>query len=237
MTSQRDFAVIFCVYGRFYMGERYTRYSTANDVMKEFMIYGAELTEMGFPKLPAVQAMPADTIDFRAGLNRSFKGHHGMNCNFYVDDEKFNSLWVSPDKYLDYLKLYQSVCGLDFSIDTQMPLVMQYWNKYRSMALDWYLTLNGITVIPNVNIIPYKGREWLLDGLPRNSTVCCSTNGRVRSMAAREEFCEGFYQMCYRLEPTRVVVVGMLPEELNSPVDTINLENRATKKNKEFGGK
>lgn len=27
------------------MGERYTRYSTANDVMKEFLIYGAELTE------------------------------------------------------------------------------------------------------------------------------------------------------------------------------------------------
>lgn len=154
---------------------RYTRYSTANDVMKEFLIYGAELTEMGFPILPPVQAMPADTIDFRAGLNRSFKGHHGMNCNFYVDDEKFNSLWVSPDKYLDYLKLYQSVCGLDFSIDTQMPLVMQYWNKYRSMALDWYLTLNGITVIPNVNIIPYEGREWLLDGLPKHSTVCCST--------------------------------------------------------------
>lgn len=25
---------------------RYTRYSTANDVMKEFMIYGAELTEL-----------------------------------------------------------------------------------------------------------------------------------------------------------------------------------------------
>lgn len=28
------------------MGERYTRYSTANDVMKEFLIYGAELTDI-----------------------------------------------------------------------------------------------------------------------------------------------------------------------------------------------
>ena len=45
------------------MGERYTRYSTANDVMKEFLIYGAELTETGFPMLPAVQAHPSDTID------------------------------------------------------------------------------------------------------------------------------------------------------------------------------
>ena len=217
--------------------KRYTRYSTANDVMKEFLIYGAELTDMGFPILPAVQSSPKDTVDFRTGLSRYLKGHRKLNCNFYVDDSKFLSLWNSPDRYIDHLKCFESLCGLDFSIDTQMPLVMQYWNKYRSMALDWYLTLNGITVIPNVNIIPYEGREWLLDGLPKRSTVCCSTNGRVRSKGAREEFCEGFYEMCERLEPTRVVVVGILPEELDSPVEIINLENNSVKAKKSFGGK
>ena len=214
---------------------RYTRYSTANDVMKEFLIYGAELTEMGFPKLPAVQAYPSDTIDFRSGLNRSFKGHHGTSCNFYIDDEKFLALENNVAKYLNYLKLFQCVLGLDFSIDTQMPLVMQYWNKYRSLALDWYLTLQGITVIPSVNIIPYKGREWLLDGLPKRSTVCCSTNGRVRSKAAREELCKGFHEMCERLEPTRVVVVGILPDELDSPVEIINFKTRGQKVNDRFG--
>ena len=218
------------------MGERYTRYSTANDVMKEFLIYGAELTEMGFPKLPAVQTTPVDTIDFRSGLNRSFKGHHNTTCNFYIDDTKFISLENNVDKYLNYLKLFQCVLGLDFSIDTQMPLVMQYWNKYRSMAIDWYLTLQGITVIPNVNIIPYKDREWLLDGLPKRSAVCCSTNGRVRSKMAREEFCEGFCEMCEILEPTRVVVVGILPEELYSKVEIINFKTRGQKVNDKFGG-
>lgn len=218
------------------MGERYTRYSTANDVMKEFLIYGAELTEMGFPMLPAVQAHPSDTIDFRSGLSRTFKGHHGTSCNFYIDDEKFLALENNVAKYLNYLKLFQCVLGLDFSIDTQMPMVMQYWNKYRSMALDWYLTLQGITVIPNVNIIPYEGREWLLDGLPKRSTVCCSRNGRVRSKWAREEFCQGFYEMCERLEPTRVVVVGILPDELNSPVEIVNLKSRNQKVNENFGG-
>lgn len=208
---------------------RYTRYSTANDVMKEFLIYGAELTETGFPKLLPVQAHPSDTIDFRSGLSRTFKGHHGTSCNFYIDDEKFLALENNVAKYLNHLKLFQCVLGLDFSIDTQMPLVMQYWNKYRSMALDWYLTLQGITVIPSVNIIPYKGREWLLDGLPKHSTVCCSTNGRVRSKGAREEFCKGFHEMCERLEPTRVVVVGILPDELDAQVEIINLRNKNQK--------
>lgn len=219
------------------MGERYTRYSTANDVMKEFLIYGAELTEMGFPKLLPVQAYPSDTIDFRSGLNRTFKGHHNTSCNFYIDDEKFLSLENNVDKYLNYLKLFQCVLGIDFTIDTQMPLIMQFFNKYRSMALDWYLTLNGITVIPNVNIIPYEGREWLLDGLPKRSTVCCSTNGRVRSKAAREEFCKGFHEMCERLEPTRVVVVGVLPDELDSSVEIINFKTRGQKFNDRLGGR
>lgn len=216
------------------MGERYKRYSTANDVMKEFLIYGAELTELGFPKLIPVQTYPTDTIDFRAGLSRTFKGHHKTNCNFYIDDEKFLSLENNVDKYLNHLKSFQSLCGIDFTIDTQMPLIMQMNNKYRSMALDWYLTLQGITVIPNVNIIPYKGLEWLLEGIPKRSTVCCSTNGRVRSKGARKEFCEGFYEMCDRLEPTRVVIVGILPDELDSPVEIINLKNRAQKMNERY---
>lgn len=63
----------FLRYGRISM--RYTRYSTANDVMKEFLIYGAELTEMGFPKLPAVNCYPSDSVDFQSSLSRSLKGH------------------------------------------------------------------------------------------------------------------------------------------------------------------
>lgn len=197
----------------------YTRDSTSNDVMKEFLIYGAELTDIGFLMLPAVQARPTDTVDFRSGLSRTLKGHRKLNCNFYVDDFKFLSVWQSPDRYIAHLKCFESLCGLDFSIDTQMPLVMQYWNKYRSMAVDWYLILNRITVIPNVNIVSYKGREWLLDGLPQHSTVCCSTNGRIWSKGVREEFCEGFYQMYDKLEPTRVVIVGKLSDELESQAD------------------
>lgn len=218
------------------MGERYIRYSTSKDVMKEFLIYGAELTDLGFPILPAVQVHPEDTIDFRSGLSRTLKGHHKLNCNFYIDDEKFLSLENNVDKYLNHLKSFQSLCGVDFTIDTRMPLVMQMNNKYRNMALDWYLTLNGITVIPNVNILPYKGREWLLDGIPKHSTLCCSTNGRIRYKGAREEFCEGYYEMCEKLEPTRVVIVGILPDELNSPVEIINLENNSSKMKRMLGG-
>ena len=112
---------------------------------------------------------------------------------------------------------------------------MQMWNKYRSMALDWYLTLQGIKVIPNVNIVPYEGRKWLLDGIPKYSTVCCSTNGILRSKRAREEFWDGFYQMCSKLEPTRIIVVGRLPDELRDLTKVINLKARNQRMNERFG--
>lgn len=43
--------------------------------------------------------------------------------------------------------------------------------------------------------------------------------------------------MCEKLEPTRVVIVGILPDELNSPVEIINLENNSSKMKRMLGGK
>lgn len=222
-------------------GIMYNSINTDFDTMKEYLIYGAELDgEYGFAKIPPINILPNETIDFDSSLNRNLKGHKNLNVNFYISDIKFQRLFNNCDRYLNHLKCFHSVMMPDFSVSFGlggMPMALNIYNKWRNHALAWYMYLNDITVIPSVNIIPYKGREWLLDGLPKRSTVCCSTNGRVRSKAAREEFCEGFYEMCEMLQPTRVVVVGMIPQELNSPVDIINLENRATKKNKELGGK
>ena len=204
----------------------YTNYSTSEDVMKEFLIYGSELTEHGFPMLPKTFVVPDHTIDFSDSFNRNLKGHKNINVNFYIHDKAFQRIWNNPDKYLDHLKCFHSICGIDFTIDTQMPLVMQMWNKYRNMALDYYLIQNGIDVIPNINILPYKGCEWILEGFSVGGTVSCSTNGRVRSKKSREEFCQGFYEMCDIIKPNTVVMIGNMPDELSSPVPIINLKSR-----------
>lgn len=213
---------------------RYKRYSTTNDVMKEFLIYGAELTDHGFPILPAVNCSPKDTIDFSSSFSRKLKGHKTLNVNWYLDDEKIQRVWNCPDKYITHLSYFESICGLDFTIDTQMPLAMQIWNKYRNMALDWYFTLQGIDVIPNVNIIPYKGYEWLLEGIPSNSAVCCSTIGRTKTKDAIREFCDGFYDMCDRINPKRVIIIGKIPDGFNPDIEIINIKNRSQKMREEL---
>lgn len=57
---------------------------------------------------------------FAGGLHRfwrelftKIKGHRKLNVNFYIDDSKFQRLWNNPDKYMEHLKCFHSVCMPD----------------------------------------------------------------------------------------------------------------------------
>ena len=194
--------------------------------MKQSLIFGAELSEFGFPILPAVNVSPTDTIDFRESLSRTLSNYANKSVNFYLHDEKFESVWNSPDRYIDHFRAFDCILGLDYSIDTQMPLVMQMWNKYRNHALDYYFSHSGIRVIPNINILPEQCWPWCWQGLPEQSTLCCSTNGRVKSKAARLEFCRCFAEMERQLNPFRVILVGHEIPELQPQSEIIYLKSR-----------
>ena len=210
----------------------YNSVHTSFDVMKEFLITGCELTEKyQFPIIPqrTLDTMPEDSIDFEESFSRKIKNHRKLNVNFYIDDVKFNRLWNNPDKYLEHLKCFHSVTMPDFSISTGdrgMPFTLNIYNKYRNHALAWYLHMNDIKVIPSVPIADKDSYDWCFDGLPQNSILSVCTNGRVRAKASRIEFCDGFKYMCDKLQPTRVIIVGRIPDELKSDVPITNYQTR-----------
>ena len=85
----------------------YNDIHTAFDVMKEFLIIGAELDgKYQIPMLPPCNFdyYPEDSIDFEESFSRKIKNHRKLNVNFYIDDTKFTRLWNNPDKYLNHLK-------------------------------------------------------------------------------------------------------------------------------------
>lgn len=184
----------------------YEHISTERDVMKESLIYGAELDgKYGFPVLPEFNIIPTKTVD----IHRSKKlvKVKDLNCNFFCDDYALNPVWNNPDKYLEHLKCFGSVCGFDFTIDINSPLALQIYNKYRNHVLSWYFANNGVKVIPKVDIIPHCS-DWIYGGLPHNSTLCCSTKGRAFNKSAKMEFSECFQEMESVLNPHRVIIVG-----------------------------
>ncbi len=218
----------------------YNMVHTSFDVMKEFLITGAEFDgKYQIPIIPACQFdyMPEDSIDFEESFSRKIKNHRKLNVSFYVDDAKFSRLWNNPDKYLGHLSCFHSVTMPDFSISTGelgMPFALNIYNKYRNHALAWYLHMNNIKVVPSVSIADKDSYDWCFDGLPKHSILSVCTNGRVRSKAARLEFCEGFKEMCNRLEPTKVIIVGRIPDELNTDVQIVNFKTRNQKINEQM---
>lgn len=210
----------------------YNSVHTSFDVMKEFLITGCELTEKyQFPIIPqcTLDTMPEDSIDFEESFSRKIKNHRKLNVNFYIDDVKFNRIWNNPDKYLEHLRCFHSVTMPDFSISTGdrgMPFALNIYNKYRNHALAWYFHINDIKVIPSVPIADIDSYDWCFDGLPQNSILSVCTNGRVRAKASRIEFCDGFKYMCDKLHPTRVIIVGRIPDELKSDVPITNYQTR-----------
>ena len=150
--------------------------------MKEYMIYGAELDEKyQIPIVPAcsLDYLPEDSIDFGESFSQKIKGHRKLNVNFYIDDSKFQRLWNNPDKYLEHLKCFHSVCMPDFSIatgDCGMPFALNLYNVYRNHALAHYMLLNGIRVIPSVGI-PDKD----------NYDLCFAGYSKAKRMATLEK--------------------------------------------------
>ena len=210
----------------------YNNINTAFDVMKEFLIQCCELD--GKYQIPMISVcnldyLPEDSIDFEESFSRKIKNHRKLNVNFYIDDVKFTRIWNNPDKYLEHLKGFHSVTMPDFSISTGdrgMPFALNIYNKYRNHAIAWYLHMNDIKVIPSVPIADKDSYDWCFDGLPQNSILSVCTNGRVRAKASRIEFCDGFKSMCDKLQPTRVIIVGRIPDELKSDVPITNYQTR-----------
>ena len=173
---------------------------TAYDVMREYMITGAELDgKYQIPMMERYTDRPGeDTVDFKDSFSSKIKNHRKLTVNFYIHDCEFERIWNNPDRYLEHLKCFHSVIAPDFSMAVGqggMPFAMNIWQKYRNHALSYYLSMNGIKVIPNVNIPPEYCYDWAFDGVPKRSTVACCTNGRIKARASREEFCKGFKEI------------------------------------------
>ena len=75
---------------------------TAYDVMREYMIEGAELDgPYQFPMMPRYTGRPGtDTVDFKDSFDRRIKNHRELTVNFYIHDNEFEKIWNCPDKYI-----------------------------------------------------------------------------------------------------------------------------------------
>lgn len=115
--------------------------------------------------------------------------------HFFIDDSKFESVWRSPDRYLDMF--CSGIVMPDFSIYLDIPEPLQIYNKYRSHWLAAYFQSRGIPVLPCFYGNPYKA--WQLHGYPYGSDFAFSSIG-----CANDKFLHSLFLLLLRLNPRRI---------------------------------
>lgn len=187
---------------------KYEKICIPNDPLKERYIQGAELVgKYGFPKLDPVHAYLEDLRPVAFPMAKSEKKPRECVAHFFVMDDTFERVWANLAQHLDYLQYFTYVCSPDFSVYSNMPLALQLYNVYRNRALAYCMAQNGISIIPTVGWSDESSYDFCFDGLPKNSTLAVSTNGCF-TKSGITNYQMGFTEMCKRLEPREVLVIG-----------------------------
>ena len=164
-------------------------------------------------------------------------------AHFYYDDYKFVAAWRQPDKYLDLLRQFKAVVAPDFSLYIDFPRALQILSCYRRQWCGAYWQSLGIDVIPDVVWGDKDSYEYCFDGIPKHSVVATSsvgvTNDSEWNGKEGDMFRDGYNEMLKRLEPTKVIFYGTIPEGIEGDIiriPTFYEEKRQTlnemKKNK-----
>lgn len=210
--------------------------NTKGDVLRERFIHCADLVgKYGFPQLPPIQVDTDGLRPIPFNLSQKEKRPAECLCHFFIDDNFFERLWNNPAKYFDTLRNYKYVAGCDFSFYDDMPLALQIWQVYRSRALSWWLSLNGIDIVPVVGWGSPDTYGFCFDGLPVGSALAVSTN-RCFTDAGKACYIAGFRTMVERLRPSKVLIVGKPIETGASGVEIIYLDSYGQEMTKRLRG-
>ena len=173
------------------------------------------------------------------------KDEDKTGMSFYCGDHTFTPVQNNPRAYVDKLKKYKCIIGLDASPYDNMPLVVQKSQIFCNLAITYYFGMQGIKVVPNVRV----GCEDTLSSLeayPKNHLISIGTNGFTRDLKNRDIFERQVRQVVEYLDPSGIIVYGPASQfifksaiERNIPIyqfdSFIMKRNKARKKSKKEG--
>ena len=148
----------------------------------------------------------------------SFNNRTQKECvaiHFFIDDYQFDRIWNNPERYIEMFKKYDYICSPDYSLYLDFPKALQIYNSFKKQYLGAFFQLHGIKVIPTVSWSDPSSYAWCFDGIEVGSCVACSSVGCLRNKEAKQIFINGFLYMVDKIEPSQILMVGKLPEELH----------------------
>lgn len=178
----------------------------SNRAMQNFNLASFEVdNQYGFPELFPVE-FPVDCaewVDFETAKRKRDNSCNGLH--FFIDDYKFQCLWNSPSRYVDFLASKDCVIMPDFSLYSNFPAALQIYNKYRNHWLAAYYSIKGVMIIPCVLATSADHFDWLFDGLPKKSVLAVSDVGIAQAREDRFLFQNTYAEIIKRLDPIQIL--------------------------------
>lgn len=185
------------------------------DVYLAYLINGARRTETD--EFPIIEEWMAATEPPKEIIQWDRRGDVKNPSNtaicFYCCDPGFQPILGNPKRYVDKLKQYNCVIGLDASPYDNMPLVVQKSQIYLNLAITYYYGSLGMKVIPNVRL--GDNRTFTsLEAYPKHTLIAIGTHGFTRRLDNRYIFEEQVRKVIEVLEPSGICVYGPASDEI-----------------------
>ncbi len=132
---------------------------------------------------------------------------------FYCNDWGFNPILGNPKAYVDKLRKYACVVGIDPSPYDNMPLVVQKSQIYLNLAITYYFGRQEIKIIPNVRLGDDRTSSCL-EAFPKHTLIAIGTHGFTRRLDNRYIFASQIDKVVKELEPSGIIVYGPASDEL-----------------------
>lgn len=194
------------------MAKIHSNRTGCKDIFHAFLVENANYDgEWEIPRLIRENKKPEKLLAFsKAKRSKNYNAW----IHFFEDDVIFERIWNSPKRYLSILSRFKGVITPDFSVYRDMPLVMQYWNIYRSRAIGYWLQRNGIFVIPNIRFGDERTYAVSCSGIEKHGTVAIGSYGCIKGTNDSLYFKEGLQYIVSNLEPNTMVVYGSIPDKI-----------------------
>lgn len=157
--------------------------------------------------------------------------------HFFLPDSNLERVWNRPDDYIPILNSYKAIIQPDFSQYIGMPKAMLIWQHYRRMWMAQYYQRQGLRVIPAPCWSDEDSFEYCFDGMPKNSCLCISSVGCVKSPITREYFNRGFQETLNRLTLSQVILYGCIDDDMRkrlSGIPYVHIESEQQKRIKNY---
>ena len=136
---------------------------------------------------------------------------------FYENDINFREILTHTEDYVEDLKRFPGIVSPDCSLYIDAPLCVQIADIYLNRAVGYYLSQQGIYVIPNIRWGDERtytdelfGEKVAFLGVDKHSIVSVGTYGQIQSSESKRYFREGLIEMLKELEPEVVLVYGSM---------------------------